>query len=102
MISDPLLLMAFMLAVVAFTRWLEGKYEFIEKISSAVVCTLMGIALANLGVIPHTSATHEAVFTYAIPYAIVLVILGSDLRELMNAGRPMILAYGTAVVLERE
>jgi uncharacterized membrane protein len=90
--------MAFMLAVVAFTRWLEGRYEFVEKISSAVVCTLLGIALANLGVIPHTSPTHEAVFTYAIPYAIVLVILGSDLRELLNAGRPMILAYGTAAL----
>jgi uncharacterized membrane protein len=44
-------------------------------------------------VIPHTSPTHTAVFTYAIPYAIVLVILGSDLRELTNAGRPMITAY---------
>lgn len=98
MISDPLLLLAFMLAVVAFTRWLERRYQWVERISSAVVCTLLGIALANLGVIPHTSPTHEAVFTYAVPYAIVLVILGSDLRELVNAGRPMIFAYLAAAL----
>ena len=54
MIQDPLLLLAFMLTVVAFARWLEERYEFVKKISSAVVCTLLGIVLANLGVIGHT------------------------------------------------
>ena len=93
MISDPILLLAFMFAVVAFTRWLEGRYRFVEKISSAVVCTLLGIALANLGIIPFTSPAQEAVFNFAVPYAIVLVILGSDFKQLAGAGRPMILAY---------
>ncbi len=93
MISDPLLLLAFMLAVVALTRWLEGRYRAVEKISSAVVCTLLGLALANLGIIPFTSPAQEAVFDFAVPYAIVLVILGSDLKQLAGAGRPMILAY---------
>ena len=92
-ISDPILLLTFMLSVVAFTRWLEGRVLFIEKISSAVVCTLLGITLANLGVIPFTSPTQEAVYEFAVPYAIVLIILGSDLKQLAGAGRPMILAY---------
>ena len=82
-----------MFAVVAFTRWLEGRVLFIEKISSAVVCTLLGITLANLGVIPFTSPTQDAVYEFAVPYAIVLIILGSDLKQLAGAGRPMILAY---------
>jgi uncharacterized membrane protein len=93
MISDPILLLAFMFTVVAFTRWLEGRVLFIEKISSAVVCTLLGITFANLGVIPFTSTMQEAVYDFAVPYAIVLVILGSDLKQLAGAGRPMILAY---------
>ena len=92
-INDPILLLTFMLSVVAFTRWLEGRVLFIEKISSAVVCTLLGITLANLGVIPFTSPTQEAVYEFAVPYAIVLIILGSDLKQLAGAGRPMILAY---------
>ena len=82
-----------MFAVVAFTRQLEERVKFIQKISSAVVCTLLGITLANVGVIPHTSTTHDAVFTFAIPYAIILVIIGTDMKELMRAGRPMIIAY---------
>jgi uncharacterized membrane protein len=84
--------------VVAFTRWLEGKYVWVEKISSAVVCTLLGILLANIGVIPHGSPAFDAVFTFAIPYAIVLVIMSSDLRELMRAGKPMILMFVVASV----
>ena len=96
MIADPLLVLAFMLTVVAFTRWLEERYEWVKKISSAVVCTLLGIALANLGVIAHTGPMHDAVFTFAIPYAIVLVIMGTDMRELRQAGRPILIAYGAA------
>jgi uncharacterized membrane protein len=99
MISDPLLLLAFMFAVVAFTRFLEKRFKFVERISSAVVCTLMGIALANIGVIPTTvdSATNATVFEYAIPYAIVLVIIGTNIREILTAGRPLLVAYVIAV-----
>lgn len=96
MIQDPVLVLAFMLGVVAFTRWLEERFAWVKKISSAVVCTLLGIALANLGVIGHTGPMHDAVFTFAIPYAIVLVIMGTDMRELTSAGRPMLVAYGAA------
>ena len=99
MISDPLLLLAFIFAVVAFTRFLEKRFKFVERISSAVVCTLLGIALANIGVIPTTaeSATNATVFEFAIPYAIVLVIIGTNLREILTAGRPLMAAYGVAV-----
>ena len=93
MLRDPLLVVAFMLAVVAFARWLEERYDIIKKVSSAVVCTLLGISLANVGVIEHTGPAHEGVFTFAIPYAIVLVIMGTQMKELANAGRPLLIAY---------
>jgi uncharacterized membrane protein len=68
----------------------------VQNISSAVVCTLLGIVLANLGVIPHQSPTYEGVMTYAIPYAIVLVILASDFAELRYAGGPMLVGFALA------
>lgn len=98
MIREPVLVLAFMLSVVALARWLEERYDAIRKVSSAVVCTLLGIALANAGVIEHTGPVHEGVFTFAIPYAIVLVIMGTQLRELAAAGRPLLLAYLAACV----
>ena len=96
MIQDPLLVLTFMLAIIAFARIMEERIAFIKKITSAVVCTLLGIFFANIGLIGHTGPVHEAVGTYAIPYAIVLIIMGTDMRELKNAGWPMIIAYTAA------
>jgi len=96
MIREPVLVLAFMLAVVAFARWLEERYEPIRKISSAVVCTLLGIALANVGVIEHTGPAHEGVFTFAIPYAIVLFVLSTRLADLRTAGPRMVFGFGIA------
>ena len=99
MISDPVLLLAFMFAVVAFTRFLENHFKFVEKISSAVLCTLLGITFANIGLIPTTaaSATNATVFEFAIPYTIVLVIIGTNVREIFTAGRPLVITYLFAV-----
>ena len=84
--------------MVAFTRWWEGKSKFVERISSAMVCTLLGMALANIGIIPNAGVVHDGVFDYAVPYAIVLVLLSSDLKQLVRAGRPMVVAFVIASV----
>jgi uncharacterized membrane protein len=98
MIADPVVLMAFMFALIAFSRWLERTVTVVQTISSAVVCTLLGIVLSNVGVMPHASPAYEAVNVYAIPYAIVLVILASDLRDLRTAGRAMLVCFALAAV----
>ncbi len=93
MISHPFALLAFMFLIVAFARFLEGQFDFIKKISSAVVCTLLGIMLANLGVIPHASSIHEGVYDFAVPYAIVLIILSAHLGDLRRAGKRLVIGY---------
>ncbi|MFN8059206.1 MAG: DUF819 family protein [Vicinamibacterales bacterium] len=98
MIAHPVALLAFMFGLIAFTRWLEGRLALVKRTSSAVVCTLLGIALSNLGVIPHASPIYEGVNVYAIPYAIVLVILASDLRDLRVAGGAMVACFTLATV----
>lgn len=98
MIADPVALMACLFTLIAFARWLEGRVAAVQTLSSAVVCTLLGIVLSNLGVIPHASPVYEAVNAYAVPYAIVLVILGSDLRALRAAGGGMLAAFALAAV----
>jgi uncharacterized membrane protein len=93
MIESPLALLAGMFLVVALARALEKRFLLVQKVSSAVICTLLGILLANVGLIPHQSPVHEGVFRYAVPYAIVLVTLSSRLKELKRAGGPLVLAF---------
>ncbi len=90
--------MAFMFGLIAFSRWLERTVPAVQQISSAVVCTLLGIALSNAGIMPHASPAYDGVNTYAIPYSIVLVILASDLRDLRRAGRSIVLCFLLAAV----
>ena len=97
MIQHPLALLAFMCLVIAFARALERTFKVIEKISSAVVCTLLGILLSNVGIIPHESVINEAVYTYGVPYAIVLIVLASNLRDLRVAGGPIVVCFLFAV-----
>lgn len=96
MIGEPLLLLAFLLLLVALAREAEERYAPIRKISSAVVCTLLGILLANVGVIPRGGEFLSSVSRYAIPYAIVLFVLSTRLADLRRAGPRMVLGFGLA------
>jgi uncharacterized membrane protein len=91
-------MLAFMLLVVAFARFLEAHVGIIKKASSAVVCTLLGILLGNVGVIPSESPIYTAVYDFGVPYSIVLIILASNLRELKVAGARMMGCFDMATV----
>lgn len=93
MIAEPLLLLAFLLFLVWGAREAEEHFPVIRKVSSAVVCTLLGILLANLGVIPRGSEFMESLSGYAIPYAIVLFVLSTRFAELKKAGPRMVFGF---------
>lgn len=96
LIAGPLPLLAFLLLLIALAREAEERYAPIRKISSAVVCTLLGILLANVGVIPRGGEFLGSVSRYAIPYAIVLFVLSTRLADLRRAGPRMVLGFGLA------
>jgi uncharacterized membrane protein len=98
MIHEPVPLLAFMFLVVAFARWLESRVSIIKKISSAVVCTLLGIALGNLGIIAQDGPIHAAINNFAVPYSIVLVILASNFGEMKKAGSRIVACFALAAV----
>ena len=96
MIAQPLLLLAFLLLIIAAARQAEERYSAIQKISSAVVCTLLGILLANIGLIPRGGEFMSSLSRYAIPYAIVLFVLSTRLADLKSAGPRMVVGFGLA------
>jgi uncharacterized membrane protein len=98
LIQTPVALLAFLFLVIAFTRVLENQFALVKKITSAVVCTLTGIVLANVGIIPHRAPLYDAIFEFAIPYAIALVVLASSLSDLKRAGPRLVVAFALAGV----
>ncbi len=93
MISTPIVLLAFLLLLVAGAREFEERSPLIQKISSAVVCTLVGILLANVGILPRGGEFMDDIARYAIPYAIVLFVLSTRLADLKKAGPRMVFGF---------
>ena len=98
MIITPIALIAFLFLLIAVARFCEHHFSVVKKITSAGLCTVIGIAFANVGVIPHQSVVYEGIFEYGVTYAIVLMVLCSRFDVLRNAGRPLVIAYVLAVL----
>jgi uncharacterized membrane protein len=54
-----------------------------------VIMMALPAVLVNVGVLPLASSVYDAVFAYALPYSISLLLLGVDLRRVWRLCRPL-------------
>ena len=96
-------LLAILFASTFLAIFLEQKYQWASKISGAIITLVIAIALVNLGVIPSEAPVFDDfVWGYAVPLAIPLLLLQTDLRRMhREAGRFLAIfligAVGTVV-----
>ncbi|AEC51586.1 hypothetical protein PNA2_0670 [Pyrococcus sp. NA2] len=83
--SEPILL-GILLAAPAFAFWLTQKYKWAAKISAAIICYAIGIALANLKIIPPDAPIYDSISTYSIYLSIVIILLSVDIRRWIKTG----------------
>ena len=68
-------LMGVMCIGVALSIFLEQKYQWVSKVSGAIIALIMAMVLANLGVIPTNSALYDdIVWGVIVPMAIPLLL----------------------------
>ncbi len=76
-------LLAILFACTALAIWLEQKAKWAAKIGGAILTLVMAIALVNLNVIPASAPVFDdTVWGYAVPMAIPLLLLESNLRKI--------------------
>ena len=96
-------LLAVICAATAIAIWLEQKYKWASKISGAIITLVIAIVLVNTRVIPAESHLYDdIVWGYAVPLAIPLLLLQTNIRKMRNeAGRFLLIfligAAGTVV-----
>ena len=88
------MLMAVMFGSVALTIFLEQKYVWGSRISGAVIVLIIAVCLTNFRIIP-TSAPifDDVVWGFAVPMAIPLLLLQSDLKKIMHETGPMLAIF---------
>lgn len=98
MISDTLFVFALLCLLVAISEWLVQN-TWLRHAGSALLVILLAAIVANVGIIPAGSppeapvAIYEFIFGYIAPLAIFLLLLPVNLKELMQAGRSMIVIF---------
>ncbi len=97
--TDSIQLLAVLCAVAAVAEWL-GRLPAGRWVGGAILSLLLGILLANVGLIP-TVANGPPLYGYLIsvgaPVAIFLLLLEVRLQALKRAGLPMLAAFGGSV-----
>jgi uncharacterized membrane protein len=95
-VTESILLLAVLCAVVALAEWL-GRLPAGRWLGGAILSLLFGVLLSNVGIIPAV-ADGPPLYAYLIsigaPVAIFLLLLEVRLRALRSAGLPMLVAFG--------
>jgi uncharacterized membrane protein/uncharacterized protein len=99
-LTDSIYLLAVLCAVAAVADWL-GRLPAGRWLGGAIISLLLGILLANVGLIPTVSSApplYEYLIAVGAPVAVFLLLLDVRLQALKRAGLPMLVAFGIGAV----
>ncbi len=101
--DNTIALLAVMCLGVAFSIWLEQKYNWASKVSGAIIALILAMVMANLGIIPiHCVLYDDIVWGVVVPVGIPLLLLQCNLKKIWSqTGRMLTIfligAVGTVV-----
>lgn len=94
MINDPVAILVILAVVVWGALQLERRLSLFRSLGAALVGILIGMVLSNSGVLPDTSPTYDALSSTGVSLAVALILLGVDVRSVLDAGPRMLAAFG--------
>ncbi len=93
---EPLYVAAMLCLLIAFSEWLS-RQKYFSFLGSALIVILATAVLANLRILPssrNAPPLYDGIFTYIAPLAIFFLLLDVKLKDLRQAGLPMLLLFG--------
>jgi uncharacterized membrane protein len=85
-------LSAVIMAIVAFGMWAERR-PWGQRLGGPLLLLAVAMALANVGVIPHSAPLYGTVAGFLVPAAIPLLLLRADFRTIFTESGRMFLAF---------
>lgn len=74
-------LWAVLACIAAGSIWLEQKTETGRRLTSVVLALLGTMLLSNAGIIPVSAPAYDAVWNYAVPPAVVLLLFDEGVKK---------------------
>lgn len=98
MISDPLAVFVALAAIVLISVKLEERFAPFRSLGAALVGILLAMLVANLGLLTDRSTTYELLSGIGVNLAIAFILLGVNLRSVLQAGPLMLVAFAIGAV----
>ena len=98
MISDPLAVFVTLAAIVLVSVKLEERFASFRALGAALVGILLAMLVANLGLLTDRSTTYELLSGTGVNLAIAFILLGVNLRSVLQAGPLMLVAFAIGAV----
>ena len=76
----------------ALTLWLEAR-GIGRRISGVVMGILGGMLCSNLGLLPFASPVYDFIWSQALPFGLVLLLLHADLRRIFRETGRLLVAF---------
>lgn len=100
--TNPLFILSVLCLNVVICEWLSKKPGF-SHIGTALLVIVVTAIEANFGLIPTSEVpVYDGIFNYLAPFALFLLLLGVNLKDLKQAGLPtmtMFLTGSVAVII---
>lgn len=91
--SNSLFILTALLLNVVACEWLSTKPGF-RALGTALLVILLTAVEANLGLLPTTETpVYDGIFSYVAPFALFVLLLNVNLRDLRRAGLPTLGMY---------
>lgn len=92
--DNTIALLAVMCLGVAFSIWLEQKYNWASKVSGAIIALILAMVLANIGVIPTSCPLYDdVVWGIVVPVGIPLLLLQCNLNKIGKLTGKMLIVF---------
>lgn len=95
MLTNSLFILAVLCINVVLSEWLVRR-TFFRHFGTALLVIIVTAVASNVGLIPASSTpvpVYDAVFTYLAPIGIFWLLLKVNLRDILQAGLPMLVMY---------
>ncbi len=84
------------MVIVALGMWAERR-RWGQRLGGPLLLLGIAMALANVGVIPHSAPLYGTIAGFLVPAAIPLLLLRADLAAIFSESGPMLVAFLVAV-----
>lgn len=98
MIEQPFHILLIFTGIIALALFLCDKYKVAQKISPILIILFISALLANSGIITTDNPFYGQLNSYAVPFAVILILFHVRLSDLKNAGIPMLVAFGIGAI----